>query len=168
MFFCLFVCFVFYVCNCFLLHVKFFFISIPFCSPSILSCLFFVVVCLFAFLCHGFVIFLLVFHIITSWTVRVLKELIFQFHGLTTFQIPAPQKRRRTTYPRGPHSQRRKIHHRSHGIWLLFFFPRTLSLAARQRGGCASKLHAFIQVGLSVLETFSLLFHLIYYFLTFN
>ena len=82
--------------------------------------------CLFVFLCHGFVILLLVFHIITSWTVCVLKELIFQFRGLTTFQIPSPQKRR-TTYPRGPHGQSRKIHHRSHGIWLLFFSAHALS-----------------------------------------
>ena len=43
---CLFVCFVLYVCIYFLLHVKFFFISIPFCSPLILSCLF---VCLFVY-----------------------------------------------------------------------------------------------------------------------
>jgi len=32
-----------------------------------------------------------------------------------------------------------------------------LSLTARQRGACASKLCAFIQVGLSVSETFSLI-----------
>ena len=38
---------------------------------------------------------------------------------------------------------------------------RALSLAARQRGGCASKPCAFIQVGLSVSETFSLLFDLL-------
>jgi len=77
--------------------------------------------------CHGFVILLLVFRIITSRTARVIKELILQFHGLTTFHILASQKRRRTTYPRGPHSQRRKIHHRSHGIWLLFFSAHALS-----------------------------------------
>ena len=46
LFVCLFVCFVLYVCIYFLLHVKFFFISIPFCSPLILSCLF---VCLFVY-----------------------------------------------------------------------------------------------------------------------
>ena len=39
----------------------------------------------------------------------------------------------------------------------------SLSLVAKQKGGCASKLCAFIQVGLSVLKTFSLLFYLIYY-----
>ena len=167
LFVCLFVLFCMYAfiscCMSSISLSRFLSALLQYCHVSF--CLF---VCLFVFFCHGFVILLLVFHILTSWTVCVLKELIFQFRGLTTFQIPAPQKRRRTTYPRGPHSQRRKIHHRSHGIWLLFFFPRMLSLAARQRGGCASKPHAFIQVGLSVLETFSLLFHLIYYFLTFN
>ena len=50
LFVCLFVCFVLYVCIYFLLHVKFFFISIPFCSPLILSCCFFLFVCLFCFL----------------------------------------------------------------------------------------------------------------------
>ena len=40
--------------------------------------------------CHGFLILLLAFHIITSWTAWVLKEVILQFRGLTTFQIPAP------------------------------------------------------------------------------
>ena len=35
--------------------------------------------------CHGFVI--LLFHIITSHTAWVIKELMLQFHGLTTFQI---------------------------------------------------------------------------------
>ena len=68
--------------------------------------------------CHGFVILLLVFHIITSCTAQVIKELILQFHGLITFQIPASQKRRRTTYPRWPHSQRRKIRHGGHSISL--------------------------------------------------
>ena len=34
-------------------------------------------------LCHGFVILLLVFHIITSRTALVIKGLILQFHGLT-------------------------------------------------------------------------------------
>ena len=58
--------------------------------------------------CHGFVILLLVFHIITSCTARVIKGLILQFHGLTTFQILASQKRR-TIYPRGSHGQRRKV-----------------------------------------------------------
>jgi len=77
--------------------------------------------------CHGFVILLLVFHIKTSCTARVIKELILQFRGLTTCQIPASQKRR-TTYPRRPHSKRRKIRHRSHGIWLSL-----VSLAARQK-----------------------------------
>ena len=61
---------------------------------------------------------LLVFHIITSCTARILKELILQFCGLTTFQILASQKRRRTTYPRGPDGWRRKIRDGSHGIWL--------------------------------------------------
>ena len=65
--------------------------------------------------CHGFVILLLVFHIITSCTARVIKGLILQFCGLTTFQIPASQKRR-TTYPRGPHGQRRKIRLGKHVI----------------------------------------------------
>ena len=110
--------------------------------------------------CHGFVILLLVFHIITSWTAWVIKGLILQFCGLTTFQIPASQKRRRTAYPWGPHNQRRKIRHRSHGIGLCRL---SLSLVATQRAGCASKPCALTQVGLLVLETFSLLFCLIYY-----
>lgn len=54
---------------------------------------------------HGFVILLFVFHIITSCTAQVLKELIVQFHGLTNFQISGSQ-RRTTTYHRGPHGQR--------------------------------------------------------------
>ena len=103
---------------------------------------------------------LLAFHIITAWTAWAIKALILQFCGLTTFQIPASQKRRRTAYPRGPHSQRRKIRHRSHGIGLCQF---SLSLVATQRSGCASKPCALTQVGLLVLETFSLLFCLIYY-----
>ena len=117
-------------------------------------------VCLFIFLCHGFVILLLVFHIITSWTVCVLKELIFQFRGLTTFQIPAPQKRRRTTYPRDPHDQRRKMHHRSHGIWLLFFSAHALSGCQAEGWVCFQAMHLH-QGGLSVSETFSLLFYLL-------
>ena len=61
--------------------------------------------------------------------------------------------RRRTTYPRGPHGQRRKIRHRSHRIWLSW-----LSLSHCQAEEfCASKLCAFIQVGVSVLESFSLI-----------
>ena len=107
---------------------------------------------IYVYLCHGFVILLLVFHIIASHTARVIKRLILQFHGLTTFQILAPQKRR-TTYPRGPHGQRRKIRHRSHRIWLSW-----LSLSHCQAEEfCASKLCAFIQVGVSVLESFSLI-----------
>jgi len=54
--------------------------------------------------------FAIVFHIITSCTARVDKELILQ--------IPASQKRRRTTYPREPHGQRRKIYHRCNRISL--------------------------------------------------
>ena len=65
-----------------------------------------------------FLFLLLVFHIITSCTAQVIKGLILQFRGLATFQIPASQKRRRTMYPRGLHSQRRKVRHGSHGIWL--------------------------------------------------
>jgi len=103
---------------------------------------------------------LLVFHIITAWTARAIKALILQFCGLTTFQTPASQKRRRTAYPRRPHYQRRKIQHRSHGIGLCRL---SLSLVATQRAGCASKPCALTQVGLLVLETFSLLFCLIYY-----
>ena len=48
---------------------------------------------------HGLVMLLLVFHIITSWTAWVIKGLILQFRGLTTFQIPASQKRRIIAYP---------------------------------------------------------------------
>ena len=48
----LFVCFVLYVCIYFLLHVKFFFISIPFCSPLILSCLFLFVCFLVSWFCN--------------------------------------------------------------------------------------------------------------------
>jgi len=48
----------------------------------------------------------MVFHIIISREVWVIKELILQFYRLTTFQIPASQKRRKTTYPRGSQSQR--------------------------------------------------------------
>jgi len=67
--------------------------------------------------CHDFVILLLVFHIITSCTAQVIKGLILQFCGLATYQISASQKRRRTTYSRGPHNQRRKmICHGSHRI----------------------------------------------------
>ena len=102
----------------------------------------------------------MVFYIITAWRARVIKGLVVQVRGLTTFQIPASQKRRRTAYPRGPHNQRRKIWHRSHGIGLCRL---SLSLVATQRAGCASKPCALTQVGLLVLETFSLLFCLIYY-----
>ena len=109
---------------------------------------------------HGLVMLLLVVHIITSWTARVIKGLTLQFCWLTTFQKPASQKRRRTAYPRGPHGQRRKIRHRSHGIGLC---QLSLSLVATQRAGCASKPCTFIQVGLSFSETLSHLFHLIYY-----
>ena len=42
-------------------------------------------------------------------------------------------------------------------------WAHSLALAARQRGGCASKPCTFTQVGLLVSETFSLLFYLIYY-----
>ena len=101
----------------------------------------------------------MVFHIITAWRARVNKGLVLQVRGLTTFQIPASQKRRRTAYPRGPHGQRRKIRHGSHGIGLCRL---SLSLVATQRAGCASKPCALTQVGLLVLETFSLLFYLIY------
>ena len=73
---------------------------------------------------------LLVFHIITSCTARVPKELILQLCGLTTFQILAFQKRRRTTYPRGPDGWRRKIRDGSHGIWLF-----RLSLSGSQAEG---------------------------------
>ena len=59
--------------------------------------------------CHGFVILLLVFHIIMSCKAQVIKDLILQFHGLTTFRIPASQKRR-TTYPRGLWVQRPTSH----------------------------------------------------------
>ena len=87
--------------------------------------------------CHGFVILLLVFHIITSCTARVLKELILQFHGLTTFQILASQKRR-SIYPRAPHGQRREICHWSHGFWLFW-----LSLSGSQAEGwvCFQAVH---------------------------
>eukprot|EP00076_Gallus_gallus_P027317 XP_015150535.1 class I histocompatibility antigen, F10 alpha chain-like isoform X2 [Gallus gallus] len=37
--------------------------------------------------------------------------LIVRFRVLTTIQIPASRKRRRTAYPRGPHGQRGKIRH---------------------------------------------------------
>ena len=120
MFFCLFVLFSMYaIVSC---CMSSFSLSL---FPSALLWYCHVSFCLFVFLCHGFVILLLVFHIITSWTACVLKELIFQFRGLTTFQIPAPQKRR-TTYPRGPHGQRRKILHGSHGM-CFFFSTRSLS-----------------------------------------
>ena len=100
------------------------------------------------FRCHGFVILLLVFHIITSSTAQVIKGLILQFCGLTTFQIPDSQKRR-TMHPRGPHSQRKKIRHGSHGIEV----TGSDSLTIWKRGGCASKTCTFIQVGLLVSET---------------
>ena len=77
-----------------------------------------------------FLFLLLVFHIITSCTARVPKELILQFCGLTTFQILASQKRRRTTYPKGPDGWRRKIRDGSHGIWLF-----RLSLSGSQAEG---------------------------------
>ena len=72
---------------------------------------------------------LLIFHIITSCTARVPKELMLQLCGLTTFQILASQKRR-TTYPRGPDGWRRKIRDGSHGIWLF-----RLSLSGSQAEG---------------------------------
>ena len=124
---------------------------------------------------HGFVILLFVFHIITSCTAQVLKELIVQFHGLTTFQILVSQKRRRTTYPRGPHGQRRKIHHGRYVIWLRAVFF-TFACCQGEEWVCfqAVRLH---QVRLSVSETLSLSlslplyrsfalspsFHLVYY-----
>eukprot|EP00076_Gallus_gallus_P027322 XP_015150540.1 class I histocompatibility antigen, F10 alpha chain-like isoform X8 [Gallus gallus] len=46
-----------------------------------------------------------------SWTARVITGLIVRFRVLTTIQIPASRKRRRTAYPRGPHGQRGKIRH---------------------------------------------------------
>jgi len=81
--------------------------------------------------CHSFVMFLLVFHIITSCTAQINKGLILWFRGLATFQIPVSQKRR-TAYPRGPHGQRqrRKINHGSHGI--CFFLQRMLALSGCQ------------------------------------
>ena len=104
----------------------------------------------------------MVFHIITSCTVWVIKGLILQFCGLTTFHIPASQKRRRTTYPRGTHSQRRKICHGNHRIWVTGSGSHSLSGSHAARWVCfqAVCLH---QVGLLVSETFSLLFYLIYY-----
>ena len=118
----------------------------------------------------GFVILLLVFHIITSWTVRVLKELILQFHGLTTFQILASPKRRRTTYPRGSHSQGRKIRHGSHGIcsfFFLFFSARSLARCLAEGWVCFQdvRLH---QVGHSVSEIFFLSYFIRFIALTFN
>ena len=46
-----------------------------------------------------------VFHITTSCKAQVIKELILQFHRLTTFSIPGSH-RRRITYPRRPYGQR--------------------------------------------------------------
>ena len=86
---------------------------------------------------------LLLFHIITSCTARVPKELILQFCGLTTFQILASQKRRRTTYPRGPNGQRRNIRYRSHGIWL---FRLSLWQPGRWVGVFPSRVHSDIIV----------------------
>jgi len=45
--------------------------------------------------CHGFIILLLVFHNIASCKAHGIKELILQFHGLTTFWIPGSQKRKK-------------------------------------------------------------------------
>jgi len=82
---------------------------------------------------HDIVILLLVFHIITTCTAQVIKELILQFHGLTTFWIPGSQKRRRTTYPMGLHGQRGRCDMEgSHGISLSDW--SSLSLTAWQCG----------------------------------
>ena len=99
--------------------------------------------CFIALGCHGFVILLLVFHIITSCTARVLEELILQFCGLTTFRIPASQKRRRTTNPRGPHGQRGRyiLEDMRSCSWM---GSHSLSLPGRGCG-CASKCALSVQ-----------------------
>ena len=71
--------------------------------------------------------------------------MILQFCGLTAFQILASQKRRRTTYPRGPDGWRRKIRDGSHGIWLRHCSPRPaprpprLLPVLRQSGGATGR-----------------------------
>ena len=63
----------------------------------------------------------------------VIKELVLQFHGLTTFWIPGSQKRRRTMYPMGLHGQRGRYNMEgSHGISLSDW--SSLSLTAWQCG----------------------------------
>ena len=76
--------------------------------------------CLFVFLCHGFVILLLVFHIITSWT-KEKKNYVSQ----------------RTSRSEKEDTSRKIRHLVAHGL--------LLSLAARERSGCASKPCAFIK-----------------------
>ena len=119
---------------------------------------------------------ILVFHIITSCTTWVIKGLILQFHGLTTFQIPASQKRRRTTYPRGPHGQRRKTHHGRYVIWLravLLHFrllPGEEWVCFPSRAPSSSKAFGFgnsltlsLSPSLSLFRSLSPSFHLVYY-----
>jgi len=62
--------------------------------------------------------------------------------------------KRRTTYPRGPHSHRRKIHHGRYIIWLRTVFF-TFACCQGEEWVCfqAGRLH---QVGLLVSETLSL------------
>ena len=81
--------------------------------------------------CHGFVILLLVFHIITSWT-KEKKNYVSQ-------QTSRSEKE----------DTSRKIRHLvAHGV--------SLSVAARERSGCAFQAMRLHQVGLSVSEALSL------------
>ena len=72
--------------------------------------------------CHGFVILLLVFHIIISWT-KEKKNCVSQ--------RTSQSEKEDTSW---------KIHH-------LVVHSLSLSLASRERSGCASRTYAFIKQG---------------------
>ena len=95
-----------------------------------------------------------IFHIIISCKAQVIKELILQFCGLTAFQIPGSQKRRRTTYPREfifrEADKLREEVTGSHSLALSHLLPGCAWV-------CSPAKRLQFKVGLLVLNTLSLI-----------